>query len=225
MKDSDNVMSMGGKSLIVLVCLWCEVKESPEVELVALLSLKSVEIIKLGDEMIARCVLSASLEDHHHLLIGLGDGFLLTYNVSVESLADAVANAERSVTVKSYGLSTEEDVIPGRRKLSIGTKDTFLRILKSMGSKHIFAACDRPTVIYSATASGKLLVSNVNFEEVTRFCGFDTEAFPDCLAIATENGLHLGAVNEIQNLHIMSMSLHEHPRRTAHLDEKRFLQF
>lgn len=113
------------------------------------------------------------------------------------------------------------EMVSERRKLSVGTKPADLSIFKSKGSDHIFAACDRPTVVYSATGGGKLLVSNVNLQEVTRVCGFDTQAFPDCLAIATDTGLHLGAVDEIQKLHITSVPLDEQPRRIAHLDSHR----
>lgn len=113
------------------------------------------------------------------------------------------------------------EMVSERGKLNVGTKPADLRFIKSKGSDHIFTACDRPTVVYSATDWYKLLVSTVNLQEVTRVCGFDTSAFPDCLAIATDTGLHLGAVDESQKIHITSVPLDEQPRRIAHLDSNR----
>jgi hypothetical protein len=51
-----------------------------------------------------------------------------------------------------------------RKKVSLGTKPITLRRFRSGGEGHVFAASDRPTVIYSANK--KLLYSNVNEDEV-----------------------------------------------------------
>lgn len=48
--------------------------------------------------------------------------------------------------------------------MSLGTKPITLRSFRSGGARHVFAASDRPTVIYSANK--KLLYSNVNEDEV-----------------------------------------------------------
>lgn len=224
MSDSDKA-GRTGEAVFAAVGLWVEVNESPVVELIALPSLKTIHSVKLGGDTISRCVLLATLESHHYLLIALGDGYLLTYCVNAEAAAVASTAADGGVDSKDVAKAVSEMgnqmIVSERRKLSVGTKPADLSIFKSKGSDHIFAACDRPTVVYSATGAGKLLVSNVNLQEVTRVCGFDTEAFPDCLAIATENGLHLGAVDEIQKLHITPVPLGEQPRRIAHLDVSR----
>lgn len=53
-----------------------------------------------------------------------------------------------------------------RKKLSLGSKPITLKTFHSSGVAHVFAASDRPTVIYSSNK--KLLYSNVNENEV---CG------------------------------------------------------
>lgn len=55
-----------------------------------------------------------------------------------------------------------------RKRVSLGTKPITLRSFRSGGARHVFAASDRPTVIYSANK--KLLYSNVNEDEARRFC-------------------------------------------------------
>lgn len=216
MTDSDNP-TKGGEAMIAAVGLWTEVKEPPVVKLVALPSLKTIHTLDLGGDTIARGVMLATLEGYHYLVVALGDGFLLTFSIDSKAISAA------SVAVESGNneIDVSVDIVSERRKLSVGTKPADLNMFKSKGSDHIFAACDRPTVVYSATGGGKLLVSNVNLQEVTRVCGFDTQAFPDCLAIATESGLHLGAVDEIQKLHITPVPLDEQPRRIVHLDSIR----
>ncbi len=51
-----------------------------------------------------------------------------------------------------------------RKKICLGTKPIMLRTFRSNGVSYVFAASDRPTVIYSSNK--KLLYSNVNENEV-----------------------------------------------------------
>lgn len=199
---------------VAVVGLWAEANQSPVAQVIALPSLSVVHTVELGGDVMARSILLATLEGFDYLLVALGDGYLLTFAFNA-AMAGAVAGAGR--TANSV---VTADVVSERRRLSVGTQPANLSIFRSRGSNHVFAACDRPTVVY-ATGAGKLLVSNVNLEEVTRVCGFDTEAFPDCLAIATEGKLHLGVVDEIQKLHITPIPLDEQPRRIAHLEAAR----
>lgn len=215
MTDSDNLMEEG-EAFIAAVGLWSEMGEAPIVELIALPSLKTVELVELGGDTISRSVLLATLEKLHYLVVAVGDGSLVTFALKLELIELALAAAE-----KQESMEDTKSVVMERRRLSVGTKPADLRLFKSKGADHIFAACDRPTVVYSSTGGGKLLVSNVNLQPVTRVCGFDTEGFPECLAIATTDGLHLGAVDEIQKLHITSVPLGEQPRRIEHLESKR----
>ena len=60
----------------------------------------------------------------------------------------------------------------------------------------VFAASDRPTVIFSNNK--KLIYSNVNVQEVLHVCPFSSEAFPDALALASEEELTIGGIDDIQ---------------------------
>lgn len=64
-----------------------------------------------------------------------------------------------------------------RKKVSLGTQPITLRTFSSKSTTHVFAASDRPTVIYSSNK--KLLYSNVNLKEVSHMCPFNSAAFPD----------------------------------------------
>lgn len=89
-----------------------------------------------------------------YLLCALGDGHLLNFllNMNTGELTD-------------------------RKKVSLGTQPITLRTFSSKSTTHVFAASDRPTVIYSSNK--KLLYSNVNLKEVSHMCPFNSAAFPD----------------------------------------------
>ncbi len=203
------------RSRIGVVGLWADVNKSPVVKIVALPSLETLQCVELGGDVMARSVLLATLEGSNYLLVGLGDGYLLTYSLNLSNAIEAIhaKTPEKKAKLKP--------IVGDGRKLNVGTQPANLSIFRSRGSNHVFAACDRPTVVYAATGVGKLLLSNVNLQGVTRVCSFHTVHFPDCLAIALENSFQLGAVDEIQKLHINKVPLGDQPRRIAHLESAR----
>lgn len=77
----------------------------------------------------------------------------------------------------SFQLNTSTGALADRKKVSLGTQPISLRTFSSKDTTHVFAASDRPTVIYSSNK--KILYSNVNLKEVSHMCPFNTAAFPD----------------------------------------------
>jgi DNA damage-binding protein 1 len=143
------------------------------------------------------------------LLCALGDGQLVTYSL-VE--ADAAMGGTSDVGGSSGGFSLGD-----RKTVTIGTKPIQLTPFRSHGQLHVFAASDRPTVLHSAT--GKLLYSNINLQDATHMAPFACDAdAPDTLAIASDDALILGTIDEVRKLHIRSVYLHEQPRRIAHIE-------
>jgi len=105
-----------------------------------------------------------------------------------------------------------------KRTVGLGVQPVELAMFDDVqsSSKHVFAACDRPAIVYVAQ-NDKLLISNVNVSmEITRTCPFDSEQFPACLALASEEKLVIGTVNDVQKVHVRTIPLHEQPRRIAH---------
>ncbi len=173
-----------------------------------------VLLVELGSEMkvshtedlsldvVPRSTLFCSFEDTIYLLTGLGDGHLIT-NVVVSS--------------SSTGGLTLSD----RKSVSLGTQPVTLKLFKSQHSMHVFAGSDRPTIIYSN--SKKLVYANVNLNEILHVAPFNCAAFPDALALASGEHLMIGAVDDIQKLHIRMVPLGEQPRRIAHQPETKTL--
>ncbi|KAJ0018327.1 hypothetical protein Pint_11045 [Pistacia integerrima] len=179
-------------SQIAAVGMWTDIS----VRIFSLPDLNLITKEHLGGEIIPRSVLLCAFEGISYLLCALGDGHLLNFllNMNTGELAD-------------------------RKKVSLGTQPITLRTFSSKSTTHVFAASDRPTVIYSSNK--KLLYSNVNLKEVSHMCPFNSAAFPDSLAIAKEGELTIGTIDDIQKLHIRSIPLGEHARRICHQEHSR----
>ncbi|XP_048228697.1 DNA damage-binding protein 1a isoform X2 [Ricinus communis] len=179
-------------SQLAAVGMWTDIS----VRIFSLPDLNLITKEHLGGEIIPRSVLLCSFEGISYLLCALGDGHLLNFllNLNTGELTD-------------------------RKKVSLGTQPITLRTFSSKNTTHVFAASDRPTVIYSSNK--KLLYSNVNLKEVSHMCPFNSAAFPDSLAIAKEGELTIGTIDDIQKLHIRSIPLGEHARRICHQEQSR----
>ena len=172
---------------LVAVGLWVEIS----VRVLRLPSLEMVTTELLGGDVIPRSVLISVFEGQLMLLCGLGDGQLFTFTLNAETAA-----------------------LDSRKKISLGTQPIILGKFSSGATEHVFAACDRPTVVYSS--NGKLLYSNVNRKDINHVCPFHCEDFKDHLAISTENEMTIGTVDDIQKLHIRTIPLQEEPKRICH---------
>lgn len=161
--------------------------------------LETVTVEALGGEhgVIPRsCILAPFEGGLSCLLVGLGDGQLYTFTVEESSgqLCD-------------------------KKRATVGTKPISLRRLLTGSQPSVFAASDRPTVIYSSKR--KLLFSNVNIDEVQSMASFNSSSFPDSLALVREGALAIGSIDDIQKLHIRTVPLDEQPRRIAHQESTR----
>ncbi|CAK4097320.1 unnamed protein product [Aphanomyces euteiches] len=168
-----------------IVGLWSELS----VSIVSLPTLAIESSVLLGGEVLPRSLLSVRFQDKPYLLVGMGDGTLLTYTMDGSGLHD-------------------------KKKVSLGAQPILLSPFRSKDVMNVFASSDRPTVIYAQ--HGKLVFSNVNVKQVNVMCPFNSVALPDCLALASAEELTIGTIDNIQKLHVQSVPLQEWPRRLAH---------
>ncbi|CAA6668092.1 unnamed protein product [Spirodela intermedia] len=168
-------------SFLAAVGMWTDIS-------VRIFSLPALDLVTkehLGGEIIPRSVLLCKFEGVPYLLCALGDGHLF-----------------------NFLLNTDTGELCDRKKVSLGTQPITLRTFSSKDATHVFAASDRPTVIYSSNK--KLLYSNVNLKEVSHMCPFNSAAFPDRCFVAlpwpTPHSLHPSG---------------EHARRICHQEQSR----
>uniref|UniRef100_T1J441 DNA damage-binding protein 1 n=1 Tax=Strigamia maritima TaxID=126957 RepID=T1J441_STRMM len=175
------------RSNICVVGLWTDISA----RVLCLPNFNELHCEMLGGEIIPRSILITSFEGIHYLLCALGDGSLIYFNINANS-----------------------GVLTDRKKVTLGTQPTMLKTFKSLSTINVFACSDRPTVIYSS--NHKLVFSNVNLKEVNYMCPLNSDGYPDSLALATDCTLTIGAIDEIQKLHIRTVPLGESPRRIAY---------
>ncbi|KAJ3088710.1 DNA damage-binding protein 1a, partial [Quaeritorhiza haematococci] len=174
------------------VGLWTDIS----VRILQLPTLKEATKELLKGEIIPRSVLIAKFEDAVYLFAALGDGQLFNF------ILDPATGTLRD-----------------RKKISLGTQPITLKTFRSDKSTHVFAASDRPTVIFSS--NNKLLYSTVNLKEVSHMCPFNIPSAPNALALATDEVLKIGSIDEIQKLHMVTIKLGELPRRIAYQEQSR----
>ncbi|KAL0305441.1 UNVERIFIED_CONTAM: DNA damage-binding protein 1 [Sesamum radiatum] len=148
-------------SQLAAVGMWTDIS----VRIYSLPDLNLITKEHLGGEIIPRSVLLCSFEGISYLLCALGDGHLL-----------------------NFLLNTSNGELADRKKVSLGTQPITLRTFSSKNATHVFAASDRPTVIYSSNK--KLLYSNVNLKEVSHMCPFNSAAFPDSCSFSDDNNVY-----------------------------------
>jgi DNA damage-binding protein 1 len=111
-----------------------------------------------------------------------------------------------------YLLDIERGLLYERKKVPLGTKPTTLTICHQTDSSSILFACsDHPTVISSS--NNKLVFSSVNLREIVCMCSFNSKYYGSSLTLVTDMGVILGRIDDIQKLHVRSLSLGESVRR------------
>eukprot|EP00878_Enallax_costatus_P005870 GHUV01006158.1.p1 GENE.GHUV01006158.1~~GHUV01006158.1.p1 ORF type:complete len:800 (+),score=216.97 GHUV01006158.1:186-2585(+) len=123
------------KSSLAVIGSW-----SMQVTLLSSPDLQPLVTEDLGSEIIPRSVALADFEGQAYVLCGLGDGQLHNWRLQPDTAA-----------------------LSDHKKVVLGTKPILLSAFSSQGQRHVFAASDRPTIIYSNNK--KLLYSNLNENE------------------------------------------------------------
>ncbi|KAJ1977860.1 DNA damage-binding protein 1a [Dimargaris verticillata] len=160
------------------VSLW----SSAEVQTVLLPTLDSAAVQRITGDTLARSVLLAYFEHGLYLLVALGNGVLYYYE------CDAATG-----------------LLGDRKKVTLGTQPIQFTPFCTKGALHVFAASDRPTIVHSS--GRKLYFAPVDAEATVGMCSFSSQRLPRSVVLAMPNGLCLGRIDDIQKLHIRTVSL------------------
>jgi len=186
-----------GEDNMLLACaMWTD----HTVRVLSLPSLQEVLCVELGLQTQAREVLIVNLTEkgssntQQHLMVGLGDGTLIIYELHT--------SPHRPPSVS------------GRKMVTLGKKPTSLRTFEHRGGTCVFATGDRPTVVH--IHNGKLMFTVVNVPETTGVARFHCELFPGCLALTSPEGFLVGSIDDIQRLHIQTHKVDGDPRRISY---------
>jgi DNA damage-binding protein 1 len=152
----------------------------------------------LGRDLLPRSLLLAELAPGAvWLLAGLGDGALVSHRLTPTELG---------------GIALDE-----RKQVVLGTRPVQLTQFNVNGKRHVFAALDRPAVVYAADdGHAKLRFANVDLRDVGSMCALNTAAFADSLCVADEQALTIGTVDDVQRLHVRTYTIDGSPRHIAY---------
>lgn len=126
------------------------------------------------------------------LFVAMDDGNVITFNVSLPDLS-----------------------LSGRKSIVLGTREARFHLLpRANGTYNIFATSEHPSLIYGA--EGRIVYSAVTAEDATCVSPFDTQAFPDCIAISTASQLKIAQIDDQRRTHVRPLEMGEMVRRIAY---------
>ncbi|KAF2258489.1 hypothetical protein CC78DRAFT_537717 [Lojkania enalia] len=124
-----------------------------------------------------------------------------------------IAMADGNVVTYSFNALTNE--LSGKRSIVLGTQQaTFHALPRGAGLYNVFATCEHPSLIYGS--EGRLVYSAVTAEKATTVCPFDSEAYPESVAIATSEDLRIALVDAERRTHVQTLKVDETVRRIAY---------
>ncbi|KAK8106027.1 CPSF A subunit region [Apiospora kogelbergensis] len=131
------------------------------------------------------------------LFVAMEDGFVFTFNVSRSDFA-----------------------LSGRKSIVLGTRHARLQLLpKPNGVYNVFSTSEHSSLIYAS--HGRIIYSAVTAQDATCVCPFDTEAFPDCIALASEKTLKLALIDDERRTHVETLPMEQTVRRIAYSRNER----
>ena len=133
------------------------------------------------------------------LFIGLADGNVVTYSLA----------------------SSPNNLFSNRKSIILGTQQANFALLpRNDGLENVFATCEHPSLIYGS--EGRMVYSAVTAENATCIASFNSAAYPNAIAIATESHeLKLALVDEERTTHVQTLPVNQTVRRIAYSPDLR----
>lgn len=123
----------------------------------------------------------------------------------------ALANGE----VVTFSFNPASFSLSVRKTIVLGTQQAGFKALPAGDQVYnVFATCEHPSLIYGS--EGRIVYSAVTAEKATCVCPFDSEAYPNALAIATPQDLKLALVDTERTTHVNTLPVGETVRRIAY---------
>lgn len=156
-------------------------------------------IVLFYSDTLPRSVAMINFENQSYVFVSLADGPIVYYLFNVE-----------------------QGFLYERKKVPLGTKPTTLTLCQhtDVSSRTVLFACsDHPTVISSL--NNKIHFSSVNIREIVCMCLLNSEYYGSSLTLVTDMGILIGRIDDIEKLHVRSLTLGESARRLIFSDEEK----
>ncbi|KAL1872037.1 hypothetical protein VTK73DRAFT_1705 [Phialemonium thermophilum] len=136
------------------------------------------------------------------LFVAMGDGNVVSYSVSLPDLS-----------------------LSGRKSVVLGTREAGFHLLPRLnGCYSIFATSEHPCLIYES--EGRIVYSGVTAEDATCVCPFDTEPYPDCIALVSKESVekvHIARIDATRRTHVKDLPMGKTVRRIAYSPSEKVL--
>jgi DNA damage-binding protein 1 len=117
--------------------------------------------------------------------------------------------------VHTFKVSPDDLTLSGRKTVVLGTRQASFQLLpQPSGVYNIFATSEHSSLIHGS--EGRIVYSAVTAEDATCACPFDTEAYPGCIALATQSQIKIAQIDEERRTHVRSLEMGETIRRIAY---------
>lgn len=113
-------------------------------------------------------------------------------------------------TVVSFSFDPARNTLASMGRIVLGTEPVFFKQLPKDSRSHssnIFASCEQPSLIYSS--EGRVIYSAVNADSASRVCSFNSEAYPDAIAIASPKELKLALIGKERTTQLQTLPIRE----------------
>ena len=212
------IQTQNDSKTLLTVGLWTE----NNIRLYLLPEFIEIDIINLtNNDYQIRDILIATIGKLTYLLIGTGDGNLITYQMNINNNTIDYNNNNMDMDMdlqdnSNYNKKQSMILLPTRRKIAIGTRPLSFTSFINNSIFYVFIACDHSTVIYDG--NDKLLFSTISYNNVNKMITFHCETFPESLCLTSNNGLLIGNINSIQKIQIQSYPvINGYPKRIIHI--------
>ena len=123
----------------------------------------------------------------------------------------ALANGE----VVTFALDPVSQALSSKKAMILGTQQANFKVLpRQDGLSSVFASCEHPSLIYGS--EDRLVYSAITAEKTTCLCPFDSEGYPDAIAIATQEDLRIALIDTERTTHVQTLPIGETVRRIAY---------
>jgi len=123
----------------------------------------------------------------------------------------ALANGE----VVTFAFKPASCSLSARKTMVLGTQQADFKALPAGDYVYnVFATCEHPSLIYGS--EGRIVYSAVTAEKATCVCPFDSEAYPNAIAIATPEDVKIALVDTERTTHVNTLPVGETVRRIAY---------
>ncbi|KAG4304033.1 hypothetical protein PORY_002556, partial [Pneumocystis oryctolagi] len=179
---------------LISIGLWT----NPSIHIFSISTMKLLLSHSLLGTVVPRsiCIVSLASINKPIILVGMGDGTLL-----------------------SYSLDDFKSILVEQKVTTIGTLPINLSKFIASNGMNVFAISDHPVIIYGN--NGKLSFSSVNLRDVTCISSFISSSFSSTIVVVSENIIKIGSINSFQRLQIQTVSLGELPRRICYHNKQK----